>query len=107
MGEVYLATDTRLDRQVALKALPEHLTDDPDRLARFEREAKVMASLNHPNVGAIYGVEEAGGRRYLVLEFVDGETLAARHGRRFLVATPTGEERSGVLTLVQHWRGGK
>lgn len=59
MGEVYLARDTRLDRQVAIKALPAHLAQDPDRLARFQREAKVLASLNHPGIGAIYGLEEA------------------------------------------------
>ncbi len=78
MGEVYLARDTRLDRQVAIKALPAHLTQDQDRLARFQREAKVLASLNHPCIGAIYGLEEADGRQYLILEFVEGETLAER-----------------------------
>lgn len=78
MGEVYLARDTRLDRPVAIKALPAHLAQDPDRLARFQREAKVLASLNHPGIGAIYGLEEADGQRYLILEFVDGETLAER-----------------------------
>ncbi len=59
MGQVYQATDTKLKRQVALKILPQAFTDDPDRLARFEREAKVLASLNHPNIGHIYGLEEA------------------------------------------------
>ncbi|MBS0196218.1 MAG: protein kinase [Planctomycetes bacterium] len=78
MGEVYLARDTRLDRQVAIKALPAHLAQDPDRLARFQREAKVLASLNHPGIGAIYGLEEANGLQYLILEFVEGETLADR-----------------------------
>ncbi len=78
MGEVYLARDTRLDRQVAIKALPAHLAQDPDRLARFQREAKVLASLNHPGIGAIYGLEETDGHQYLILEFVEGETLAAR-----------------------------
>ncbi len=78
MGVVYLARDTRLDRQVAIKALPEHLSEDPDRLARFQREAKVLASLNHSGIGAIYGMEEVEGRRYLVLEYVEGESLAAR-----------------------------
>ena len=72
MGEVYRARDTRLEREVAIKVLPDHLTTDPDRLARFEREARIMASLNHPNVGAIHGVEEAGGRPHLVLEFGGG-----------------------------------
>ncbi len=59
MGEVYRARDTKLDRDVALKVLPEAFTQDPDRLARFEREAKVLASLNHPNIAAIYGLDEA------------------------------------------------
>ncbi len=63
MGEVYQARDTKLDRDVALKVLPEAFTSDPDRLARFEREAKVLASLNHPNIGSIYGLEEAEGHR--------------------------------------------
>ena len=78
MGVVYLGHDTRLDRKVAVKALPEHLAQDPDRLARFEREAKTLASLNHPNVAGIHGVEEHDGHRYLVLEYVEGETLAER-----------------------------
>jgi serine/threonine-protein kinase len=78
MGEVYLARDTRLDRQVAIKALPAHLTSDPDRLARLQREAKVLASLNHAGIAAIYGLEEAEGQRYLILEYVEGETLADR-----------------------------
>ncbi|MFO0962175.1 MAG: protein kinase [Phycisphaerales bacterium] len=76
MGEVYLARDTRLDRMVAIKSLPAHLAFDADRMARFEREAKVLASLNHPGIGAIYGLEESAGRHYLVLEFVEGRTLA-------------------------------
>jgi eukaryotic-like serine/threonine-protein kinase len=78
MGVVYLATDTRLDRQVAIKALPADLAADPDRLARFQREAKVLASLNHPNVGGIHGLEQADGQQYLVLEYIEGETLADR-----------------------------
>jgi hypothetical protein len=77
MGVVYLATDQRLDRQVAIKALPEHLAGDPDRLARFQREARVLASLNHPNVAGIHGLEESAGQHYLVLEFVEGESLDA------------------------------
>ena len=76
MGEVYRARDTKLDRDVALKVLPQAFTDDPDRLARFEREAKVLASLNHPNIGHIYGLEEAEGQRALVLELIEGPTLA-------------------------------
>ena len=71
MGEVYRARDTKLNRDVAIKVLSTALADDPKRLARFEREAKVLASLNHPNIAAIYGVEE----RALVMELVEGETL--------------------------------
>ena len=78
MGEVYQARDTKLDRDVALKVLPEAFTADPDRLARFEREAKVLASLNHPNIGTIYGLEEAEGVKALVLELIEGPTLADR-----------------------------
>ena len=78
MGEVWQARDTKLDRDVALKVLPPAFTDDPDRLARFEREAKVLASLNHPNIAAIYGLEEADDTRALVLELVEGPTLADR-----------------------------
>ena len=78
MGEVYQARDTTLDRDVALKVLPEAFTSDPDRLARFQREAKVLASLNHPNIGSIYGLEEAEGVRALVLELIEGPTLADR-----------------------------
>ena len=78
MGEVWQARDTKLDRDVALKVLPEAFTSDPDRLARFEREAKVLASLNHPNIGSIYGLEEAEGVRALVLELIEGPTLADR-----------------------------
>ena len=78
MGQVYQATDTNLDRQVAIKVLPESFSGDPDRLARFEREAKVLALLNHPNIGAIYGLEKSGDTRALVLELVEGPTLADR-----------------------------
>ena len=78
MGEVYQARDTKLDRDVALKVLPEAFTSGPDRLARFEREAKVLALLNHPNIGSIYGLEEAEGVKALVLELVEGPTLADR-----------------------------
>ena len=81
MGEVYRARDTRLARNVAIKALPEAFARDPERVARFEREAKLLASLNHPNIAAIYGLEESADRRYLVLELVEGETLAARIAR--------------------------
>src|SRR2546421_11768083 len=76
MGEVYRARDTKLKREVAIKILPEEFSRDPDRIARFRREAEVLASLNHPNIAAIYDLEEAEGSRFLVLEFVEGETLA-------------------------------
>ncbi len=78
MGEVYRARDNRLDRQVAIKVLPSEFIEDPERLARFEREAKLLASLNHSNIGAIYGYEEAEGQKFFVLELVEGETLAQR-----------------------------
>ena len=83
MGRVYRATDTKLRRDVALKILPEAFVDDRDRLVRFEREAHVLASLNHPNIAAIYGLEEGGAdagahERALVLELVEGRTLAER-----------------------------
>ena len=78
MGEVYQASDTKLGRTVAIKFLPEEFSHDSERVARFQREARVLASLNHPNVAAIFGVEEAGGRHFLVMELVPGETLEER-----------------------------
>jgi serine/threonine protein kinase len=76
MGEVYRATDTRLKRQVAVKTLPPSVSMDPDRLARFQREAEVLATLNHPRIAAIYGLEDADGVKALVMELVEGEDLA-------------------------------
>jgi Tol biopolymer transport system component len=81
MGEVYRALDTRLGREVAIKVLPRALVADPDRLARFEREARVLASLNHPHIGMLYGLEESGGHLALILELVEGDTLADRLAR--------------------------
>jgi eukaryotic-like serine/threonine-protein kinase len=78
MGEVWRARDTRLGRDVAIKTLPDVFARDPDRLARFEREAKLLASLSHPHIAGIYGLEEVEGHRYLVLEYVEGPTLAER-----------------------------
>jgi Tol biopolymer transport system component len=78
MGEVYRARDPRLERDVAIKVLPETFTSDQDRLARFQREAKVLASLNHPNIAAIYGIEDASASHALVMELIDGPTLADR-----------------------------
>src|SRR5262245_30415754 len=78
MGDVYEATDSKLGRSVAIKFLPEAFSHDNERVARFEREARVLASLNHPTIAAIYGLEESGERKFLVMELVGGETLAER-----------------------------
>src|SRR5882672_7785558 len=78
MGDVYQATDLKLGRSVAIKFLPEAFSHDNDRVARFEREARVLASLNHSNIATIFGLEESGERKFLVMELVDGETLAER-----------------------------
>jgi len=78
MGEVYRARDAKLKRDVAIKILPEQFSRDVDRVNRFQREAEVLASLNHPNIAAIYDLQESKGSRYLVLELVEGETLAER-----------------------------
>src|SRR5215472_10535993 len=76
MGEVYRARDTKLKREVAIKILPEEFSRDRDRVSRFQREAEVLASLNHPNIASIYDLQEADGAQFLVLELVEGETLA-------------------------------
>src|SRR5262249_34318152 len=81
MGEVYRARDTKLNRDVALKILPASFTNDPERVARFRREAQVLASLNHPHIGQIYGLDDAGGTQFLVLELVDGESVDKRIAR--------------------------
>ena len=81
MGEVYRARDSKLKREVAIKVLPEVFYGDAERVARFQREAEVLASLNHPHIAAIYDLAEGGGSRFLVLELVGGETLAARTAR--------------------------
>src|SRR5215470_2692005 len=78
MGEVYRARDTKLKREVAIKILPDEFARDPDRVLRFQREAEVLASLNHPNIATIYDLQDAGGSRFLVLELVEGDTLADR-----------------------------
>jgi len=75
MGKVYRARDTRLGREVAIKGLPEEFSRDPARLSRFEREARMLAALNHPGVAAIYGLEEAEGTQFIVMELVPGDTL--------------------------------
>src|SRR5258705_8480653 len=81
MGQVYQATDTTLGRQVAIKILPDAFAADPERLARFEREAKTLASLNHPHIAAIYAVEQSAGLHALVMELVEGEDLSQRIAR--------------------------
>ena len=81
MGQVYRATDTKLKRQVAIKILPPSLAADADRLARFQREAEVLASLNHPHIAAIYGLEESAGATALVMELVEGDDLSQRIAR--------------------------
>ena len=78
MGEVYRARDTRLDRDVAIKVLPEEFSRDKDCLARFEREAKLLAQLNHPNIATLHGLEEARGQQFIVMELIEGQTLAER-----------------------------
>ena len=94
MGEVYQATDRKLGRNVAIKVLPEEFAQDTERVARFEREAKLLASLNHPNIAAIYGLEQSEGTRFLVLELVDGQTLSER-----LVRGPLPVQESLELAL--------
>ncbi len=97
MGEVYRARDTKLNREVALKVLPEAFAADPQRMARFEREAQVLASLNHSNIAAIYGLEESGQTRALVMELVEGQTLAERIGTS---AQPASGARSGSVGAI-------
>src|SRR5262249_49456527 len=100
MGEVYRARDTKLDRDVALKVLPDSFVHDSDRLARFQREAKVLASLNHPNIAHIHGLEESNGVQALVMELVEGEDLAHRLTRGAIPideALPIAKQIAGAL----------
>jgi serine/threonine protein kinase len=78
MGEVYRATDTKLGRDVAVNVVSQAFTNDPERTARFEREARMLAALNHPHIASIYGLEQAEGSQFLVMELVEGETLAEK-----------------------------
>src|SRR5262245_58398277 len=89
MGEVYRARDTKLNRDVALNILPDQFTSDADRLTRFRREAQVLASLNHPNIAAIYGFEDSSKTHALVMELVDGDDLAASVARGPLAISDT------------------
>ena len=98
MGEVWRARDSKLGREVAIKILPEEFAQDEERLARFEREAKLLASLNHPNIAAIYGLEEDNGTRFLVLELVEGDTLADRLKRG---AIPVEESLQLALQIAE------
>jgi eukaryotic-like serine/threonine-protein kinase len=100
MGEVYRAHDSRLGRDVALKILPEAFRSDPERLARFEREARALAALNHPNIAAIYGIEEQPGATALVLEFVEGETLADIIHR----SEASSRKSEGAVLQTSHFR---
>ena len=96
MGEVYRARDPRLGRDVAIKVLPEAFAFDPDRVARFAREAKVLASLSHPHIAALYGMEESSGRHFLIMELVEGVTLAELlHSALDAVAPNAGEADPG------------
>jgi Tol biopolymer transport system component/predicted Ser/Thr protein kinase len=107
MGEVWRARDTRLDREVALKVLPPGLAEDPERRARLEREAKILASLNHPNIATLYGLEHAGGQDVLVMELVEGEDLAQRLARGALPvaeAIPIGRQIAEALEAA-HEKG--
>lgn len=101
MGEVYRSHDAKLGRDVAIKILPSAFTSNPDRLARFEREARMLGSLNHPNICAIYGVEEADGLRFLILELVEGETLAAQIASARLQAGGAGLRMPAALTIAR------
>ena len=107
MGEVYRARDPRLGREVAIKGLPDTFAQHPERLARFEREARLLASLNHPNIAAIFGLEDASGTPYLVLELVEGETLAQRLARGPLAIRETLEVGEQIAAAIEtaHERG--
>jgi eukaryotic-like serine/threonine-protein kinase len=112
MGEVYRATDTNLKRQVAIKVLPEAVAADAERLVRFQREAEVLASLNHPNIAIIHGLEKSDGATGLVMELVEGPTLADRIAQgprqydvadgRFLINTVL-DDLASPITLLQNW----
>ena len=98
MGEVWRARDSKLGREVAIKTLPEQFSKDEERLARFEREARLLASLNHPNIATIHGFEEDNGTRFLVLELVEGDTLAERLKRG---AIPVEESLKLALQIAE------
>src|SRR5262247_978347 len=107
MGEVYRARDLKLKREVAIKILPEEFSRDAERLSRFQREAELLASLNHPNIAAIYNVEEANGSCYLVLELVEGDTLAERIARGLIPLEDALEAAKQICEALEaaHERG--
>jgi serine/threonine protein kinase len=103
MGEVYRAKDTRLDRTVAIKVLPSHLSADPERKQRFEREARTISSLNHPHICTLHDIGHQDGIDYLVMEYLEGESLAhPSDGQKFLVDIST-ETASLPITVVTNW----
>ena len=99
MGEVWRASDTSLDREVALKVLPAAFAEEAERRARFEREAKLLASLNHPNIATLYGLEKIEGQHFLVMEFIEGEDLAERLARGFIPWEEARDIAHGVFQL--------
>jgi eukaryotic-like serine/threonine-protein kinase len=118
MGEVYRTRDGKLGRDVAIKVLPATFAGDAERISRFQREAKVLASLDHPNIASIYGLEESGGTRALVMQLVEGPTLADRikqgpfanydvspDGQRFLMLKPVEQDQAALtlINLVLNW----
>jgi serine/threonine protein kinase len=105
MGDVYQGVDSRLGRSVAIKLLPEAFARDAERVARFDREARVLASLNHPRIAAIYGLEEAGGRKFLVLELVAGETLADRIARGAIPVSDALPIAAGIAEALEAAHG--
>jgi len=103
MGQVYRARDTKLDRDVAIKILPEALAHDADRLARFQRDAKALASLNHPHIAAIYGLEDSGGVSALVMELVEGEDLSQRIRAQGSGINAELDTAAAPITLLMNW----
>ena len=107
MGEVYLARDTKLGREDAVKIVSDGFGQDPERISRFQREAHLLAALNHPHIAAIYGLEEANGTQFLVLELLDGETLAQRLAQsedRAITGSGTDQITApSSLIVVQHF----
>src|SRR5438128_3592756 len=105
MGEVYRARDAKLKREVAIKILPEEFSRDADRVIRFQREAEVLASLNYPNIAAIYDLQEAAGSRFFVLELVKGDTLAGRITRGAIPVEETLSIAKGICEALEAAHG--